>query len=232
VILAELNATALAGGIVLFIVGALFFVATTGQVQLVKFEIDPDRRRQGEIVGAIVMIAGAALGLAAFFVGGGTTKGGAERSPSTTGLIVTSASSAIATTTSTATTAPQPVDGPVLYDGVTLSVTCAGFQPELRAGDDVELTLTVTTETVGQVGLGASLYPLDGEQEYSDDAHDVESVLVRPGQSPITRSFVVPNRPELGRYDLLAEVWPGGEIGDEGVDTLAEASCGEVELVG
>lgn len=126
-----------------------------------------------------------------------------------------------AAATPSTTVAPGPGDpGP---DDMNLSMTCRGLQTQMQGGDQVDLDYQLTVSSTRQVGLGASLYEVDGDGAYWDDAHDVESVDVRPGQPPISRPFVIPVGTPAGTYRLAGEVFPGGEVG--GPILLADAAC-------
>jgi hypothetical protein len=58
-------------------------------------------------------------------------------------------------------------------------------------------------------------------------AHDAKQL--NPGSNnPVSRPFLIPPGVPAGTYELNAELWPANKIGDDGVETLAEAPCAAV----
>lgn len=119
----------------------------------------------------------------------------------------------------------------MLRDGVTVDLTCDGLNLQMRGGDEIGLVYEITSSRDGAVGLGASLYEIGGDGEHWDAAHNLDLVEVHAGREPVSRPFVIPADVPPARYELVGEVWPGGEVGKEGADTLDDEVCGVVTIV-
>jgi hypothetical protein len=88
----------------------------------------------------------------------------------------------------------------------------------------VQLTYYVNSPVTRQVGLGAGLYAEQGKDDSNGDG-DVDSIVLQQGWSSLSRPVTIPTSLRPGQYELDAEIWPANEIGQNGVNDLADATC-------
>jgi hypothetical protein len=107
---------------------------------------------------------------------------------------------------------------------VETSVGCT-ITGSMRPGQVVQLIYHFDSSASRQVGLGAGLYDSTGN-DHSTGAGDINSYHLAQGKSSKTRPVPIPAHLPVGRYELDAELWPPNEVGQNGAQTIATATCG------
>lgn len=127
-------------------------------------------------------------------------------------------------TTSTHTTTP-PTTPPV---PVELSISCVLDPTPSHRGQRVTLTYTIDSPKQQRVGLGAGVRR--GNTDYSNGDGDMDSVSLKVGRQTISRPLFIPDHAPSGRYEINGEIWPENQVGQDGVDTLADQPCDTVTI--
>jgi hypothetical protein len=99
----------------------------------------------------------------------------------------------------------------------------------VREGDQIKATYDITSNLTTKVGLGAGIYD-DGASDYANGYGDMDGYLLESGTTSVTRDIRVPADLPVGRYEIVAEIWPAGEIGADNTEVLAEATCGYFDV--
>ena len=92
-------------------------------------------------------------------------------------------------------------------------------------GMSVKMTYNITMNQRDVVGLSAGIYDNSGN-DHSTGYGDIDSIQLSPGQITESRPVPIPSRLSPGRYEIDAEVWPRNEVGRNGANTIADATCG------
>lgn len=148
-----------------------------------------------------------------------TVPGGAS---SNEGPQSTTASTAMTTTTQSL---PPPPGDPNI---TSMTVSCAGWRPQMRVGEVIHITYTIVNSGPdGQLDFGAGFYDVEANDLSEDGPYDLDFEPVVSGSSTKSRDFVIPPGVEVnGEYELVGEVFRPGTSGDEGVNPLREDNCG------
>ncbi|MEV6383057.1 hypothetical protein AB0M31_27055 [Streptomyces sp. NPDC051773] len=104
-----------------------------------------------------------------------------------------------------------------------VSVTCE-VEPTPGPGREVRLTYTISSTTEATVDLGAEVYAPDGSPLASGFG-DVDGYAVSQGEQTATRQLRVPAGLASGEYEISGVVWPEGQKGTDGAETLGDAVC-------
>jgi hypothetical protein len=86
------------------------------------------------------------------------------------------------------------------------------------------MTYEINSNEPVKAGLGAALYDNQGN-DHSTGYGDIDSALIPAGQSNRSRPVQFPSNLPAGRYEMDAEIWPDNEVGKNGANTLADATC-------
>ncbi len=105
-----------------------------------------------------------------------------------------------------------------------ITLTCNLNSAHLRPGMTVALTYAIESKQPIQVGLGAGIYD-DQRNDYATGTGDIDSIQLVQGDNTKTRIVPIPTDLPSGTYELTAEVWPPNEVGQDGVETLADTPC-------
>jgi hypothetical protein len=54
--------------------------------------------------------------------------------------------------------------------------------------------------------------------------------VIQQGHTSLTVSVLLDPELPSGLYDLTAEVWPRGHVGDNGYDTYTDNTCGQITV--
>lgn len=166
----------------------------------------------GGVIGALAVVVGAVIGL--LHIDGGTHSSSATKQPSPPDHPVSVRSAPV-----TSTTVPVPSS-----QALVISVACQ-LPSGLHEGDQTTATYTITSNQSIKVGLGAGVYGSD-RNDYSNGDGDIDGQQLIIGSQPVARGIHLPSGLPVGRYEIVAEIWPNGKIGMNGVEVLAEATCG------
>jgi len=105
-----------------------------------------------------------------------------------------------------------------------VTVDCA-VSPAPQLGSAVTMTYTLTATRPGTVGLGAGVVDENVNDHGVDDSGDRNSYALHAGIQQYTRTLRLPAKLPKGSYDISAEVWPTGQVGKDGVETLTDETC-------
>lgn len=106
----------------------------------------------------------------------------------------------------------------------TIGLGCKLSTEALKPGATFQMTYEIHSNEAVAVGLGAALYDNQGT-DHSTGYGDIDSTLLPIGQSSESRPVLIPSGLPAGRYEVDAEIWPNNEVGQNGANTLADATC-------
>jgi hypothetical protein len=86
------------------------------------------------------------------------------------------------------------------------------------------MTYNMTLNHGDTVGLGAGIYDESGNDHSTGDG-DIGSIYLPPGPDTKSRPVPIPGNLPPGTYEIDAEIWPPNEVGQNGANTLADATC-------
>ncbi len=90
------------------------------------------------------------------------------------------------------------------------------------------VTITMTYDMIlsrpDVVGLGAAIYDDSGNDD-STGYGDIDSIQLPQGQVRESRPVPIPGNLPAGNYEIDAEIWPPNEVGQDGANTIADATC-------
>jgi len=186
-------------------------------------------RRIGEIKKLLLEVGGVVVAIGAIVTGVlaitghiGTdpnTKSTATPQPTPDGgplpTTVVSPSHAPSATTSALPSPTQPLN---------ISVVCK-LPPAVHKGEQTTATYVITSNQAVKVGIGAGVYD-SGGTDHSNGDGDMDGYQLKAGTQSVTRKLILPSSLQADQYEIDAEIWPSGEIGANGANTLAEATCG------
>lgn len=98
-----------------------------------------------------------------------------------------------------------------------------------QPGGQVDLIYTIVANESATVGLGAGIYDPSGNDQ-STGTGDLDGYTVHPGTQTVTRPLPIPSGLSSGTYEITGEIWPAGQIGADGVNTIAEATCADMTV--
>lgn len=184
------------------------------------------RRPRSKAVEVIVALGGFG-GLAALIaaLAGLFGHGGQAASQQTSTATTTQPGVVIAAPSSST---PGSTSAPTTSTAARVTVRC-GVPARLRPGDTITLVYTIDAPAPVTVGLGAGLYDAK-KGDHSTGDGDVDAWQLAVGHTTKPRLFDIPADLPPGRYELVAEVWPPNQVGAEGVDVVAEDTCGFVTV--
>jgi hypothetical protein len=105
-----------------------------------------------------------------------------------------------------------------------ISVVCR-IPPRIHEGEQITAIYTITSNQSVKVGLGAGVYD-SGRTDHSNGTGDKDGYQLAVGTQKVTRILVLPSGLSTDQYEIDAEIWPTDKIGADGVEVLAEATCG------
>jgi hypothetical protein len=112
-----------------------------------------------------------------------------------------------------------------------VTVVCDKPPASARRGAVIEITYHYTTTRAGTVGVGAGFYA-GGAVDVSTRSGGSDALVLPVGTTSRTQSVELPANLRPGVYDLHAQLWPPGRVGEEGAETIAEATCGSIDVNG
>jgi hypothetical protein len=95
----------------------------------------------------------------------------------------------------------------------------------VHEGQQTTATYKITSNQAIKVGLGAGVYD-SGGTDHSNGTGDMDGYQLVVGTETVTRELVLPSGLSADQYEIDAEIWPNSAIGANGVNVLAEATCG------
>jgi hypothetical protein len=116
------------------------------------------------------------------------------------------------------------VIGHVFSAPVVTNVGCT-ISGSLRPGQTIQMTYHFDSSAARPVGLGAGLYDNVGN-DHSTGTGDIGNYEMAAGRTTKSRPVPIPAHLPPGRYELDAELWPPNEVGRNGAQTIAAATCG------
>jgi serine/threonine protein kinase len=129
---------------------------------------------------------------------------------------------AVAPASSGPTQAPPPASPSKAPLHIDLACSLSATSP--RPGMTITMTYTMTLNEGDTVGLGAGIYDSTGNDHSTGDG-DIDSIYLPPGQVAKSRPVPIPASLPPGTYEIDAEIWPPNEVGQNGANTIADASC-------
>jgi hypothetical protein len=106
---------------------------------------------------------------------------------------------------------------------VRVSLICTLSKPP-RSGAIIILTYHMSLQTAGVVGLSAGIYSKSGN-DYSTGYGDISGIQLLKGLVTESRPLLIPPNLPAGTYEIDAEIWPANEVGENGVNTIADTTC-------
>lgn len=170
-------------------------------------------------IAAIGVLVGTAVGVVHLIGSGG---GNPTAAPSQSSSIQDGGP--IPSTTSPPTSTSPPPSTPSPSQTLNISVVCK-LPAAVHEGQQTTATYVITSNQAVKVGLGAGVYGSDGT-DYSNGDGDMDGYQLKAGTQSVTRELILPSGLQSDQYEIDAEIWPSGEIGANGANTLAEATCG------
>jgi hypothetical protein len=145
---------------------------------------------------------------------------------------VTGSSSPLTVISSTPAPTPSPTRTPTPSPTVpaTLVVTeTCHLSSTPQQGAQVNLTYTIVANESATVGLGAGIYDPSGNDQ-STGTGDLDGYPIHSGTQTVTRPLPIPSDLSSGTYEITGEIWPSGQIGADGANTIAEAACAYMKV--
>ena len=160
--------------------------------------------------GTVLLVVGGSLAVHTASVNGTPKPNPTTFSPIPT-IIPSATSSPVPSTAS-----PSPID---------IGLKCSLNTRSPHPGMTVKMIYNISMNQGDVVGLGAGIYDSSGN-DHSTGYGDIDSIQLSSGQITESRPVSIPSRLSSGRYEIDAEIWPRNEVGRNGANTIADATCG------
>jgi hypothetical protein len=107
----------------------------------------------------------------------------------------------------------------------TVTASCEVVSGKLTPGAIVRITYHINASESFPAGLGAGLYDNAGH-DHSTGYGDLSDLPLPKGLSSASRPVLLPQNLPASYYEITGEIWPANEIGQNGVNTYADPTCG------
>lgn len=108
---------------------------------------------------------------------------------------------------------------------LTVTASCAVVSGQLVPGAIIRITYHINDNESFQAGLGAGLYDNAGH-DHSTGYGDIDDLTLPKGLTSASRPVLLPQNLPAGYYEVTGEIWPANEIGQNGIGTYADPTCG------
>jgi hypothetical protein len=108
---------------------------------------------------------------------------------------------------------------------LTVTASCEVLSGKLVPGVITRITYHINANESFQAGLGAGLYDNAGH-DHSTGYGDIDDLTVPKGLTSASRPVLLPQNLPAGYYEITGEIWPANEIGQNGINTYADPTCG------
>ncbi|HTX84189.1 MAG TPA: hypothetical protein VME44_18545 [Streptosporangiaceae bacterium] len=108
---------------------------------------------------------------------------------------------------------------------LTVTASCAVVSGQMVPGAIIRITYHINANESFQAGLGAGLYDNAGH-DHSTGYGDLSDLPLPKGPISASRPVLLPPKLPAGYYEITGEIWPANEIGQNGVNTYADPTCG------